>query len=65
MVWQPKLDELAYRRQLARQTGGKEGTERQHSRGKLTVREWIGKLVDHGSFREIGLIAGTDSLGDW
>ncbi len=59
MAWQPDIDELEYRRQLAHQMGGKEGVERQHSRGKLTVRERIAALADSGSFQEIYELAGT------
>ena len=59
MVWQPEIEELEHRRQLARQMGGKEGIERQHSRGKLTVRERIDALADPGTFQEIGSIAGA------
>jgi len=61
MVWQPELEELKHRYHLAEQMGGKEGIERQHSRGKLTVRERIAALVDPGSFQEIGKLAGTAS----
>lgn len=59
MVWQPDIDELRKRQHLAHQMGGKEGIERQHSRGKLTVRERIAALVDPDSFQEIGELAGT------
>lgn len=59
MVWQPEIDELKHRQQLARQMGGKEGIERQHRHGKLTVRERIDALADPGSFQEIGELAGT------
>jgi acetyl-CoA carboxylase carboxyltransferase component len=58
MVWQPELDELKRRRELAEQMGGPEGIERQHSRGKLTVRERIAALADPGSFQEIGALVG-------
>jgi len=58
MVWQPEIDELKQRHQFAAQMGGPEGIERQHSRGKLTVRERIAALVDQGSFQEIGGLAG-------
>ena len=58
MVWQPELDELKRRRELAEQMGGPEGIARQHSRGKLTVRERIATLADPGSFQEIGALAG-------
>ncbi len=59
MVWQPEIDELKYRRHLAQQMGGKEGIERQHSRGKLTVRERVAALADPESFQEIGGLAGS------
>ncbi len=64
MVWQPEIEELDYRRQLARQMGGKEGVERQHSRGKLTVRERIDSLADPGTFQEIGSLAGAARYED-
>ncbi len=59
MVWQPDIDELNKRKQLAHQMGGKEGIERQRSRGKLTVRERIAALADPDSFHEVGELAGT------
>ncbi|HEY91936.1 MAG TPA: methylmalonyl-CoA carboxyltransferase [Dehalococcoidia bacterium] len=59
MVWQPEIDELKHRMKLAAQMGGKEGIERQHSQGKLTVRERIDLLADPGSTEEIGGLAGS------
>lgn len=58
MVWEPEVEELNHRRRLAEKMGGKEGIERQHKRGKLTVRERIAGLADKGSFREIGALTG-------
>jgi len=58
MVWQPELDELARRTELAQQMGGPEGIARQHDNGKYTVRERIEKLLDAGSFHETGVLAG-------
>ncbi len=37
--------------------GGQERIEKQHASGKLTARERIARLVDTGSFQEIGLFA--------
>ncbi|MGA2170261.1 MAG: carboxyl transferase domain-containing protein, partial [Terracidiphilus sp.] len=37
--------------------GGKERIDKQHAGGKLTARERIARLVDRGSFQEIGLFA--------
>lgn len=59
MSWKPEIDELQHRKKLGKQMGGPEAIERQHARGKLTVRERIDKLVDHGSFREFGELVGT------
>jgi len=59
MVWQPEIDELNQRKELAAQLGGKEGIERQHAHGKLTVRERVGLLADPGTFREVGGLAGS------
>jgi acetyl-CoA carboxylase carboxyltransferase component len=56
--WQAELDELAERKRIARQMGGAERVARQHAGGRLTVRERIDQLLDRGSFREVGSIAG-------
>jgi len=61
MTWQPELDELRRREQLAAQMGGPEKVRRQHDAGRLTVRERIAALLDDGSFREIGALAGAAS----
>lgn len=39
--------------------GGEAGVAKQHERGKWTVRERLDELVDPGSFREFGALAGT------
>ncbi|MBM3138640.1 MAG: hypothetical protein FJZ92_00115 [Chloroflexi bacterium] len=57
MSWQPEIEELAHRRELARRMGGPEGIQRQHDNGKLTVRERIDLFADPGSFSEfMGLV---------
>ena len=58
MSWQPEINELRAREELARKMGGEEKIKRQHDAGKLTVRERIELLLDPGSFHEIGAIAG-------
>lgn len=58
MSWQAEVDELERRRELAAAMGGPEGIARQHSRGKLTVRERIDALADAGSFREFSPLVG-------
>jgi len=57
-TWQPEVDEIRRREQLAYGMGGPENIARQHAGGKLTVRERIAALVDPGSFAEFGTLAG-------
>src|SRR3954469_18535909 len=64
MTWQPELDELRRREALASQMGGPERVARQHAAGKLTVRERVERLLDHGSFHETGAIAGKGEYDD-
>ena len=63
MSWKNEVAELRRRRKLAEQMGGPEKVARQHARGKLDARARIKGLVDPGSFREIGKIAGKGSYG--
>lgn len=47
--------------------GGVDKVKRQHDQGRLTVRERIDKLIDKGSFHEIGAVSGIgeyDTSGD-
>src|ERR671914_3311 len=64
MSWEPELEELRRRRELARSMGGEERVARQHASGRLTVRERLERLVYEGSFREVGSIAGKGSYDD-
>ena len=67
MNWKPELDELARREAFAREMGGVDKVKRQHDQGRLTVRERIDKLIDKGSFHEIGAVSGIgeyDSSGE-
>ena len=63
MSWEPELEQLRRRRELAERMGGPEKVARQHARGKLDARARIAALVDAGSFREIGKIAGKGTYG--
>jgi acetyl-CoA carboxylase carboxyltransferase component len=56
--WERELDELRRREALAEELGGAERVQRQHDGGRYTVRERLARLVDPGSFHEIGKIAG-------
>ena len=58
MSWQPELDELARRKAFALEMGGPDKVKRQHDAGRLTVRERIDRVVDTGSFQEVGSLSG-------
>jgi propionyl-CoA carboxylase beta chain len=49
------LDLLAERRAAARLGGGQRRIDAQHGRGKLTARERLELLLDHGSFEEFDM----------
>ncbi len=63
MTWEPELEELRRREELARQMGGEERVARQHASGRLTVRQRIERLVDAGTFHETGALAGRGTYG--
>ncbi len=58
MTWEPELEELERRLELARNMGGEANIKRQHDNGKLTIRERIESLIDPGTFAEMGALAG-------
>ncbi|MGN6691580.1 MAG: acyl-CoA carboxylase subunit beta, partial [Sphingopyxis sp.] len=63
MSWEKEIDELGRRRAMAEKMGGEEKVARQHSRGKMDARARLAGIVDPGSFREIGKIAGRGTYG--
>ncbi|MGO8758546.1 MAG: acyl-CoA carboxylase subunit beta [Terracidiphilus sp.] len=50
-----RIAELAAKRAQLELGGGKERIDRQHASGKLAARERVDRLVDKGSFEEVGL----------
>ncbi|QDM40534.1 carboxyl transferase domain-containing protein [Altererythrobacter sp. TH136] len=64
MTWAKELEELRRREALAEQMGGADKVARQHGRGKMDARARLAALVDPGSFREIGKIAGKGSYNE-
>ncbi|MBW3167406.1 acyl-CoA carboxylase subunit beta [Qipengyuania flava] len=64
MSWEKELEELRARETLAEKMGGADKVARQHSRGKMDARARLAALVDDGSFREIGKIAGKGSYDE-
>jgi len=61
MSWETEIAQLRARESLAEKMGGEEKLARQHGQGKLDARERLKRLLDPGSFREIGKIAGKGS----
>jgi acetyl-CoA carboxylase carboxyltransferase component len=64
VTWEPELEELRRREQLARRMGGEERVQRQHDSGRLTVRERVERLFDPDTFHETGAIAGRGSYDE-
>ncbi len=67
-TWAPLLDEVGALQAIAHARFSADsrdpGVVRQRSRGKLTCRERIALLLDDGSFREVGSLAGFASYDD-
>src|SRR5690606_23363073 len=58
MSWEKEVEELKKRKQLALEMGGPEKVARHVGAGKLTVRDRIDKMLDAGTFEEVGSITG-------
>jgi acetyl-CoA carboxylase carboxyltransferase component len=56
--WKEEVEGIELRAQLAKLHGGEDAVARQHAQGRLTIRERIDALLDPGSFREQGPLAG-------
>jgi acetyl-CoA carboxylase carboxyltransferase component len=63
MAHEKLIEELARRKAQARAMGGAEKIDRQHARGRFTARERIDRLLDPGSFLEIGMLNHSDMPG--
>jgi acetyl-CoA carboxylase carboxyltransferase component len=48
VTWEPEVEEIRRRRELALALGGEERVARQHGAGRMTIRERLAKLVDPG-----------------
>src|SRR3954469_8294872 len=55
--WGPLVEDLEKRKERALRMGGPDRIERQHSLGKLTVRERLDLLLDENTWVEYGLLA--------
>ena len=58
MSWKAEVNEIKTRQEFSKEMGGKKAVAKQHEQGRLTVRERIDCILDNGSFREIGSLAG-------
>lgn len=57
VTWEPELEEIRRRRELAKEMGGAERVARHVAEGRTPVRQRIEMLLDAGSFREVGSLA--------
>lgn len=64
MSWEKEVEAIAARRARVLEQGGAEALERQRAKGRLPLRERIDLLLDPGSFREQGPIAGARELDE-
>ncbi len=62
--WGETLDDLGRRRQQAWEMGGPERLDKHRGKGKLDARARIDRLLDPGSFREIGTLVGGQVAAD-
>jgi len=60
MAFRKELKELEKKRNKALEQGGPEKVKKQHDKGRFTARERIDRLLDVGSFVEMGLFAHSD-----
>jgi acetyl-CoA carboxylase carboxyltransferase component len=62
--WQETLDDLDRRRQHTLGMGGPERLDKHRSKGKLDARARIERLLDPGTFRELGTLVGGEIAAD-
>ena len=62
--WGETLDDLERRRQHALAMGGPERLDKHRGKGKLDARARIERLLDPGTFRELGTLVGGEIAAD-
>lgn len=62
--WDETLEDLERRRQHSRGMGGPERLDKHHRSGKFDARARIERLLDPGSFRELGTLTGGEIAAD-
>ena len=63
MTFEKQMKELEKRRARALEMGGRDKIKKQHDKGRFTARERIEKLLDPGSFLEVGMFNHSDVPG--
>ena len=64
MSWKREVEGINKRRELALKHGGDDAVDVHHKKGRLTIRERIEALIDPGSLREQGPIAGHSEVDE-
>ena len=64
MSWEDEAAEIRRKREQAQAQGGPEAIARHHEKGRLTVRERVERVLDPGSFREMGRATATPERSD-
>jgi acetyl-CoA carboxylase carboxyltransferase component len=62
--WEETLDDLDRRRRHALAMGGPERLDKHRGKGKLDARARLARLLDPGTFREIGTMVGGEIAAD-
>jgi len=63
MPFEKEMEELRRRKEKALQMGGPDKIKGHHEKGKFTARERIARLLDPGTFLEIGMLNCSDIPG--
>ena len=63
MAFEKIFEELEIRKKKTLAQGGPQKIQRQHDKGRLTARERIDKLLDPGTFMELGAFCTSDMPG--
>lgn len=64
MTWQKEVDELNRLKAMTAAMGGEANLARRRASGRLNARERIDRLVDAGTFREVGALSGRPEFDD-
>jgi acetyl-CoA carboxylase carboxyltransferase component len=62
--WADTLEDLDRRRDHSLAMGGPERVDKHHGKGKLDARARIERLLDPGTFRELGMLVGGEIAAD-